>query len=114
VVEPQGVGEHRYVIWSMSFEWEDYDDPLSRPTNFEKANPMGDYGTLGEAEAALAQLTIYDENWYGIPEPGSLLILWIWRETVMAERRLEVLEGDFPREPAEGFTRPHCARTPGA
>lgn len=91
----QYMGQDRYIIWSMSFDWEPEGDPNGRPVNFERANDFGEFPTLAEAQAALAALDWQDENWAleeGNPAPGSTVIWWIWRETPMAQRMVTVPE----------------------
>lgn len=87
---PQCMGQDRYIIWSMSFNWLPEGDPNGGPVDFERINDHGEYATLAEAEAALAALDWRDENWAGDPEPGSQVLWWIWRETPIAQRMVIV------------------------
>jgi hypothetical protein len=92
----------------MSFDWEPDGDPNGHPCNFERANPFGDYATFEEAQIALAKLTVWDENFQLDPPPvvGSIVIYWIWRETAMASRMLEIEVGDRPHRKRDEWGRP--------
>jgi hypothetical protein len=106
--DPQEVGEDRFVIWSMSYDWEPDGDPNGHPCRFERVNPMGEYRTLKEGQEALAKLTAWDENWSSDIDfaEGGLVVFWLWRETVMASREIEIEAGEKVRRKRDKWGKP--------
>jgi hypothetical protein len=105
----QEVGQSRFVIWSMSYDWEPDGDPNGHPVRFERANPLKpEYTTLEEGMAALAKLTADDENWSSDSDfsEGGVTIYWLWRETVMASREVEMEAGYKPRRKRDEWGHP--------
>jgi hypothetical protein len=67
-VEAQMVGESRYIIWSMAFDWEPVGDPNGRPVNFQRWPP------------SLKSLSTLHAS--------SSVVYWLWRESKAPRARL--------------------------